>query len=338
MDLRCMERSNVRTFQRSNALPRTLALLLVSVLWLTACAGGRPAGLLRPNGVAVAPDGTLFVMDRGHYRVVHLAPDGRVLGSFGRLGSGPDQIFAGWDMSLDADGNVYICNLTRDENGMLVRDGVKVFTARGKLLREVGGQDYTFEMNSSNPYGLDTDSAGRVYIADYAGNTLRVFDPDGEMLATFFGQEGSADGEFNGVNDVSVDDQRGLVYVADNVNSRVQQFRLTVTAGGEVTLTHRLSFGTYGQEPGQFAYLQYLAVDEASGRLYVNDMGNYRIQAFDAEGRFLAEFGPPGVDKWQGMGLTVGPDGAIYIADALNNAVWVFEPDGRLRARIEAHD
>jgi hypothetical protein len=38
---------------------------------------------------------------------------------------------------------------------------------------------------------------------------------------------------------------------------------------------------------------------------------------------------------WQVIGLDLGPDGAIYAVDARNNLIWVFEPDGRLRQRLE---
>ena len=62
-------------------------------------------------------------------------------------------------------------------------------------------------------------------------------------------------------------------------------------------------------------------------------MANRRIQVFDSEGRVLSQFSAPG--NWQVIGLDVGPDGAVYAADALNNVIWVFEPDGQVRRRIE---
>jgi len=313
-------------------LPVPIVLAALVALLCASC--GASGALLRPNGVAVAPDGTLYVMDRGNYRVAHVTAEGQFLGAFGQFGTGPEDIFAGWDLAVDAAGNLYLCNLTRDEGGLQVHDGIKMFTAAGEFVREIGGTDYTYEESANTPYGLDVDAAGRVYVADFSGDTLRVFDPQGNLQGTFFGATGSAREEFSGLNDVAVDDVRNEVYIVDSINTRVKKYDLAVGPAGEVTLTLRLVFGGYGEGPGEFSYPQYVAVDEASGRLYVNDMGNYRVAVFDNNGHFIQSLEPPGVSSWQGMGLAVGPDGTVYIADALNNVVWAFAADGAFRGRI----
>jgi len=278
-------------------------------------------------------------MDRGNYRVVHLSPTGHLLGSFGQLGTGHQDIYYGWGIALDQDGNIYICNHVIREDGFgMAHDGIKVFTPDGHFVREIGGQDYdpSDQITPRNaPYGLDIDRQGRIYVADYGTDTVRVFDLQGNLITRLLGEQGSKDGQVNGLNDVAVDDERGLLYVVEGNNSRIQQFSLSTTAVGGVTITHRLSIGSYGRAPGQFAYPQFLAVDKASGRVYVADMANRRIQVFDTQGRYIVEFSPPGIKTWQVMGLEIGRDGAIYAADALNGAIWVFEPEGQLRRRIE---
>jgi DNA-binding beta-propeller fold protein YncE len=201
-------------------------------------------------------------------------------------------------------------------------------------VQELGGQDYDAEdPHFQRPYGLDIDRQGRVYVPGFDSNSLRIFSPAGEEIATLFGEKGLEAGQFNGMLDVAVDDERGLLYLTDQFNSRVQQFELVESASGELSVRHRLSFGSYGREAGQFAYLQNILVDDKSGRVYVGDMGNRRIQVFDPQGQYLSEMGAP-VD-WQVIGLDLGPDGAIYAIDARNNLIWVFEPDGRLRQRLE---
>jgi DNA-binding beta-propeller fold protein YncE len=275
-------------------------------------------------------------MDFGNYRIAHLSTENKLLNAFGSLGTAPEQIFSGWDMATDAGGNIYISNQISD-NANTKHEGIKVFSPEGQFLREIGGVDYAPEVERVySVYGLDVDSVGRVYTADFGTSTVRVFAESGVLLAELFGESGAGDGQFNGLSDVAVDEQRGYLYASDNLNSRVQQFRI-LFGNESVTATLERSFGRYGRAPGQFAYPQNLAVDENTGHLFVGDVANRRIQVFDSEGQFLNQIGLPAeVTDWQVMGLNVNNAGALYVADALNNAVWVFASDGTLRYKIEA--
>jgi len=302
-----------------------LGLLLLSLV-VTGCTAS-PRGLKRPNGVAVAEDGTLYVMDRGNYRVVHLDAQGTLLGSFGKFGTRPDQIHSGWDLARDAAGRLYFGHLVYSEESEVVHDGVKVFAADGTFIGEIGARDYAYGEGTSRPYGLDVDRAGRVYVADFASNTLRIFDPRGVLLATFSSGPETLLGDFQALNDVVVDDERELLYLVDNLLAVVRQYQLTFDAQGQPKLTLLRSFGEYGHGPGQLAYPQYLAVNEANGEVYVGDMGNQRVLVYDSSGLYVRMLVPP-ADPWQAMGLTVGPDGRVYVADALNNVIWVFTADG----------
>jgi DNA-binding beta-propeller fold protein YncE len=318
-------------------LRSTSLWLLIGILVLAGCSSQEPV-LLRPNGVVLAKDGSLFVMDRGNYRVAHLAASGKLLGSIGSFGTQAQNIHFGWDLEQDTAGNLYFTNLVYDPEGSsVIHDGVKEFAPDGTFLRELGASDYNpdAEPPPHTPYALEVDAEDRLYIPGFTTNILRVFSSKGDLIGTFFGTAGSADGEFRGLTDVAVDDRRGWLYAVDTTNSRIQQFRLVSSIAGSLTLTYERSVGTYGTALGQFAYPQYVAVDQASGRWYVSDMGNERIQAFSADGTPLFAFAPPDISRWQVLGINVGPDGAIYAADAFNNLIWVFAPDGSLRSRIE---
>ncbi len=307
---------------------RRLLFGLLALTLVVACA--RPArALLRPNGVVLAEDGTLYVMDRGHYRIVHLTAQGTLLDSFGKFGTRPEQIHSGWDLARDASGRLYFGHLVYSEESEVVHDGVKVFAADGTFVAEIGAQDYVYGESTARPYGLDVDSAGRVYVADFATNTLRVFDASGVLLKRFVFPPDSASGEFQALNDVVVDDQRGLLYLVDNLLAVVRQYRLSFDAQGQPELTLLLTFGGYGHGPGELAYPQYLAVNETSGDVYVSDMANQRVVVYDATGAYLRVLVPP-VETWQAMGLAVSPDGQVYVTDAFNNVVWTFAPDGQV--------
>lgn len=303
-----------------------IGLLVVLLLSVTGCAM-RPKPLLRPNGVVEAEDGTLYVMDRGNYRIVHLNAQGKLLESFGKFGTRPEQIHSGWDLARDAQGNLYFGHLVYSEESEVIHDGVKVFDARGRFVRELGARDYVYGESTARPYGLDIDTQGRVYVADFASNTLRVFAPSGELLKRFEPGTGTELGAYQALNDVAVDEERGLLYAVDNLLAEVRQYRLQFDAQGVPTLSLIRSFGEYGHEAGQFSYPQYLALDKATGYVYVSDMGNQRVQVFTGDGLYVRQLTPP-VRPWQAMGLTVGQEGRIYVADAFNNVIWAFAADG----------
>lgn len=63
-----------------------------------------------PTGVAVAPDGKIYVVDSKHGEIKVLAQDGKLLFRFGENGSGEGQLNLPEGIALDRDGNVYVCD------------------------------------------------------------------------------------------------------------------------------------------------------------------------------------------------------------------------------------
>ena len=59
----------------------------------------------------------------------------------------------------------------------------------------------------------------------------------------------------------------------------------------QALLVHTGSFGGPGSGGGEFNSPQAVAVDEATGDVYVVDSGNFRVEKFDSSGNFLLAFG-----------------------------------------------
>jgi len=92
------------------------------------------------------------------------------------------------------------------------------------------------------------------------------------------------------------------------------------------------SFGSTGSGPGEFQYPR--AIDRApDGTLFVVDKTG-RIQRLSPTGRFLGAWRMPQVENGKPTGLSVGPDGALYVADTHYHRVVVFSPAGRIVRRF----
>ncbi len=97
------------------------------------------------------------------------------------------------------------------------------------------------------------------------------------------------------------------------------------------------TFGQEGSGDGQFSVAGGAAVNQATGDVYVVDVGNDRVQRFDADGNYLSQFGSSGsgdgefafiVFEAGEVGIAVAPDGSVYVADVGNNRVQRFTAAG----------
>lgn len=177
------------------------------------------------------------------------------------------------------------------------------------------------------PLGVDTDAQGNVYVADASARRVVVFDADGKFLREIAGKD-----MFVRPNGVGVDAGATRLYVVDTGG---------VTAAGE---THRVrvfelpsgrhlhDIGKRGTEPGEFNLPTDVAV-AADGSIFVVDAGNFRVQVFDAEGRFVRFFGALGRRGGQfarPKELALDAAKNVYIVDAAFGNFQIFDSEGRL--------
>jgi DNA-binding beta-propeller fold protein YncE len=142
------------------------------------------------------------------------------------------------------------------------------------------------------------------------------------------GIQGSGDGQFSlgmdsGPPQIAVDQTDGSVYVADNLNDRIQKF----SASGAFLD----KFGTTGAGQGELSLPLGVAVDPVSSDVYVADTNNNRVQRFDSDGNFVDEFGNPGGTEGPLSGpskVVVDSTGRVYVLDAFNGRVLRFTDTG----------
>jgi DNA-binding beta-propeller fold protein YncE len=121
-----------------------------------------------------------------------------------------------------------------------------------------------------------------------------------------------------------VDEQQDQVFVYDA--DTLKPLRRIGTAGKKHALT----------TPGDFGGATNVAVDN-DGDVYVTDTMNNRVEIFDADGKFISEFGKHGDGPGyfaRPKGIAVDSDGHIWVADEYQDRVEVFNREGQLLTYI----
>ena len=151
---------------------------------------------------------------------------------------------------------------------------------------------------------------GQFYIPDRKNHHIQVLNPD-LTFSHLFGSKGSANGQFQGPQDIAIDNQ-GLVYVTDSGNHRIQKFSPEGKFVGQ--------FGNKRSGPGQLTEPVGITIDTAATVLvYVSDLGNDSISVFTSDGAFLSSFGCSSP-----RGLAFDKDGFLYVCDVDNKRLVVY--------------
>jgi sugar lactone lactonase YvrE len=150
---------------------------------------GNEAEFDAPAGIALGPDGTLYVTDSHNHDVRAIAPDGRVstlagsgphgarTGNFAD-GSARRAAFDGpTGIAVNADGVVFVAD-TGNNRIRAISNG-KVTTFAGGSSGEKDGAGTHAQFNA--PFGLTLGSDGSLFVVEPDQNSLRRIDPTGQV-------------------------------------------------------------------------------------------------------------------------------------------------------------
>jgi hypothetical protein len=163
-------------------------------------------------GVTVDKTGRVWIFNRAEPPVQVYSPEGDFLFSWGEgLFKGPHYL------RIDHEGNVWTADFRRH----LVRK----FTQDGKLLLTLGTPDEAGddETHLSGPTDMVVSPEGDIFVSDgYGNNRVVHYDKNGRYIKEFGGL-GVDVGQLSQPHSIAMD-SKGILYVCERNNGRIQQF------------------------------------------------------------------------------------------------------------------
>jgi sugar lactone lactonase YvrE len=274
---------------------------------------GSGAGQLNaPRGLAVAPDGSIYVADSKNHRIQRFSPDGEVLNTWGSFadiltGTAPGGTFSEpWGVAVDQDGYVYAADTWNHR--------IQKFSATGEFVTMWGyfGQGEAPDA-FWGPRDVKVDEQGRVYVTDTGNKRVVIFESDGRYINQF-GSTGVQPGQYDEPVGISIS-QDGEIFIADTWNQRVQVVKPDPDRQFFLPESQWEVYGWFGQSLENKPYLTWTRMDH----VFVTDPEGYRILEFDTDGKFIRGF-----SDWAGLqdisslpaGIVEDGEGRIWISDA----------------------
>jgi DNA-binding beta-propeller fold protein YncE len=280
-----------------------------------ASAGDQPGQLNHPRGMAIGPDGNLYVADSQNARIAIFDPDGKLLRQFGTVSTTdpnspvtplPGSLREPWGVAVGQDGTIYVADTWNHR--------IQVFDNNGTFLRMWGEFEQLPPAQEGKPNGfwgprdVAVDSQNNVYVADTGNKRIRVYDARGNLLRTI-GQGGATVGQLNEPVGLAINPQTGELFVADTWNRRIDVFDLSGTYRRSWNV---LAWGTTTETGSR----PYLALDRTGTRLFVTDPDAGRVLVFDTNGTAMLTFGTLGTDASSFSASQFGTLGGIVIDKA----------------------
>lgn len=319
-----------------------------------------PDSLCGPQGIAVDPDGNLFVADTRNSRVLEFNDPFAYIDYFPSPSLPTPAFPSPPDPLAPASATIVLGHpLDMAEKHKSVEPDSDAFLVSGCNLGTVSTAGLTMG-TLCNPQGVAIDGRNHLFVADTGNNRVMVFD-DPERLSTgdsaFQTLGSSLTPPLSGPAAVAVDSKSNL-FVTDTGNNRVIEYPASTSGCADpnppcysdataIVISENGTSCTSGS-PVSFETLRApnaLALD-GLGDLYVADAGDNRVleyvapviqgqcatAVFGQAGDFssfspnLGANAPDAGTMWQPGGLALDAAGAgnLYVADSSNNRVLVF--------------
>jgi len=221
-----------------------------------------------PWGLAVGPDGAVYVADTWNNRIQKFTAEGEFITMWGEFGAAetPYHFWGPRGVAVDEQGRVYITDTGNKR--------VVIFDSNGNSLTSFGGAGLGVGQ-FDEPVGIAVDDLGRIYIADTWNKRIQVMIPAGDTLTYPTNITWDIDAWYGESLDnkpfLAIDEDYNS-YIADPIYGRILVF--------DIDGNFLRAWGGFGSSLSEIGTVGGLAVD-SQGSVWVSDSRNNRIMRFD---------------------------------------------------------
>ena len=202
-------------------------------------------------------------------------------------------------------------------------DVIKVYESAGKYLFSISKIDDGAEKALKVPAHLAIGPRDELYVSDRRLRAVYVFTAEGKYIRKIAPTK-AKDDKLWGPLGIGFD-EKGNTYVTDAGRDKSHQVIVFDPAGKEILRFGKTSPGKRMSDfPGDF-YFPNGILTSKDGSIYVSDSNNRRVQIFDSAGKFQRLIQTSGIPR----GVTMDPQGRLYVVDALSHSVDVFGEDNQ---------
>jgi sugar lactone lactonase YvrE len=126
-----------------------------------------PGDFAKPTGVAVDPDGNLYVADMLNARIEVFDADGNFIRTFGKRGDGPGYFAMPKGVAVDCDGHIWVSDSMQNR--------LQVFSQEGQLLIYVGSGQGLLPGMFSGIQNVAIDKQNRVFTSEVFPGRVQEF-------------------------------------------------------------------------------------------------------------------------------------------------------------------
>ena len=276
-----------------------------------------------PRGVAIGPDGSIYVVDMLNARVQQFAADGSFVRTFGTLGHGDGQLWresgrGPTGIAVGADGAVYVADTW---NYRIVK-----FSGEGAFVQAWGTYANIVSVppvgdrieGLFGPRGIAIGPNGDIFVTDTGNGRVVVYGPDGTFRREF-ATKGTGPGQLDEPVGIVVSPDGSRVYVADSNNGRIAAFdgQGAPVAQWPVEAWVNKTF----HEP-------YLAID-ADGNVYATSSTTRQVLKYNSQGQLVGT-GTSGLTMEDTLntpyGIAIAADRLVYVSDGNRHSVVKMDP------------